>query len=242
MDMGMKLPGVPEEEGSDTSARPLPFCPFLTQTPLTSLLNARAAKMKQLTQSNQSQTTQAVGGTEDSKLKSSLGVPGNVGARSQGRFRELSAADRPRENTLRPITQQELEKHKSRSDCWVSLDGVVYDISNYLRFHPGGSAILLSVAGREAGREFRQHHPWVNYSFILENCREGILQRGASAQAMPHSTTLTPPNPVPPAFAVPSGMPQSHMKDPLRLALSQGRTQPPGRDGPENADAGDQEK
>lgn len=121
-----------------------------------------------------------------------------------------------------------LEQHKSRSDCWVSLDGVVYDISSYLRFHPGGPAILLSVAGKEAGTEFRRYHPWVNYRFILENCRVGILQRDSGMHTLLGSTlaenpnTTTPPDrPQQHTFQVPSGLPQRHLKDPLRLALRQ---------------------
>ncbi|KAL8274447.1 hypothetical protein Esti_001607 [Eimeria stiedai] len=137
-------------------------------------------------------------------------------ARSQGRFRELSAANKPRGDSLMPITQEELSKHTSRSDCWLALEGVVYDVSSYLRYHPGGAPILLSVAGREAGAEFRRHHPWVNYSFILENCRVGILERRPGVQTL--QTTLHPPS-----YPVPAGLPSKTIRDPLRLALNQGK-------------------
>jgi cytochrome b involved in lipid metabolism len=35
----------------------------------------------------------------------------------------------------------ELSKHKSLTDCWISLDTKVYDITNYVPTHPGGNEI-----------------------------------------------------------------------------------------------------
>ncbi|OEH75515.1 cytochrome b5-like heme steroid binding domain-containing protein [Cyclospora cayetanensis] len=92
-------------------------------------------------------------------------------------------------------------------------EGVVYDISSYLRFHPGGSQVLLGVAGREAYSEFVKYHPWVNYRFILENCRVGILTTNASAKSTEAHLL--------PGFAQPSSKPQRRCKDPLRIALEQ---------------------
>lgn len=33
-------------------------------------------------------------------------------------------------------------KHNSRSDCWTVINGKVYDITPYVRRHPGGSEIV----------------------------------------------------------------------------------------------------
>jgi len=43
------------------------------------------------------------------------------------------------------IAMDEVEKHRSEDDCWIVMDGIVYDVSSYLRDHPGGSAALLSA-------------------------------------------------------------------------------------------------
>ncbi|KAL8425248.1 hypothetical protein Efla_002314 [Eimeria flavescens] len=203
-------------EQEEASGGPRPFSPFLPQSPLNSLLQSHAARMQP--------PSGALHAFDDGQTaaahRAPLGLSATAGGRSQGRFRELSAADKPRANTLRPISPEELAQHTARSDCWVALEGVVYDISNYLRFHPGGSSILLSVAGREAGIEFRRHHPWVNYGFILENCRVGILKNTPGAAHTPQ--TLAPPTPYPlpnNAFPVPSGKPEKKIRDPLRLAL-----------------------
>lgn len=147
----------------------------------------------------------------------------------------------------------QLSDHKTRSDCWIALEGVVYDISSYLRFHPGGSSILLSVAGRDVSKEFYRHHPWINYRFILEHCRVGILQRHAesppsslatplpASSASHHSaanTTSTASSLLCPVFEAPSGLPQRNIRDPVRLALHQGGPLGVPRENPQEMDGG----
>lgn len=35
----------------------------------------------------------------------------------------------------------QVSKHRTSQDCWVVLNGEVYDITTYLDFHPGGKYI-----------------------------------------------------------------------------------------------------
>jgi len=35
------------------------------------------------------------------------------------------------------ITAEELQKHKSKDDCWIVIDGQVYDVSKFHEDHPG---------------------------------------------------------------------------------------------------------
>lgn len=37
------------------------------------------------------------------------------------------------------ITNEELQKHNTDNDAWVSYDGYVYDVSEYVRYHPAGA-------------------------------------------------------------------------------------------------------
>lgn len=39
-------------------------------------------------------------------------------------------------------TLEDVASHDSASDCWIVLDGTVYDVTDYVSSHPGGSAIL----------------------------------------------------------------------------------------------------
>lgn len=55
----------------------------------------------------------------------------------------------------RSITYVELAIHKEK-DHWLLIDGIVYDVSEYITKHPGGTAVLQMRAGRDATRDFQQ--------------------------------------------------------------------------------------
>lgn len=46
------------------------------------------------------------------------------------------------ETTSTEYTLAQVAEHDSSSDCWMALDGKVYDVTNFISSHPGGSAIL----------------------------------------------------------------------------------------------------
>ena len=50
---------------------------------------------------------------------------------------------------LQRITPSELAKHRSRDDGWSAFNGRVYNITPYLRYHPGGVGELMRAAGRD---------------------------------------------------------------------------------------------
>lgn len=53
----------------------------------------------------------------------------------------------------------------------------VYNITPYLRYHPGGPDILIKAAGRDATSLFNKYHPWVNAHALLEKCLIGLLHK-----------------------------------------------------------------
>ncbi|XP_028132772.1 cytochrome b5 [Diabrotica virgifera virgifera] len=55
----------------------------------------------------------------------------------------------------RVITLEEVSRHDTDKDCWVVIYDRVYDITEFLDEHPGGSEVLLEYAGREASAAFR---------------------------------------------------------------------------------------
>jgi flavocytochrome c len=56
------------------------------------------------------------------------------------------------------ITMEELSQHKSMDDCWVGLQGQVYDLSRFAQHHPGGSRSIHSLAGTDATHIFSKIH------------------------------------------------------------------------------------
>ncbi|KAH9233368.1 hypothetical protein K456DRAFT_1798675, partial [Colletotrichum gloeosporioides 23] len=51
-----------------------------------------------------------------------------------------------------------VQKHQTVDDCWIALHGKVYDITAFLAVHPGGKAILLKNAGKDASDAFDSFH------------------------------------------------------------------------------------
>lgn len=44
---------------------------------------------------------------------------------------------------VRTFTRDEVAKHNKDGDLWVVIDAVVYDLSKFAKFHPGGVGVLL---------------------------------------------------------------------------------------------------
>ncbi|EXB44868.1 putative cytochrome b5 isoform 2 [Morus notabilis] len=51
-------------------------------------------------------------------------------------------------------TMAEASDHNTKDDCWVVIDGKVYDVSSYLDDHPGGDDVVLAATGRDATEDF----------------------------------------------------------------------------------------
>ncbi|KIJ51568.1 hypothetical protein M422DRAFT_65512 [Sphaerobolus stellatus SS14] len=47
-------------------------------------------------------------------------------------------------------TLQDVEKHNKDGDLWVVIDAIVYDLSKFAKFHPGGVGVLLDEEVGEA--------------------------------------------------------------------------------------------
>ncbi|XP_020212890.1 cytochrome b5 [Cajanus cajan] len=49
---------------------------------------------------------------------------------------------------------EELSQHNTKDDCWILVDGKVYDVTQYLDDHPGGDDVILATTGKDATEEF----------------------------------------------------------------------------------------
>ncbi|KAG7384104.1 Cytochrome b5 reductase 4 [Phytophthora pseudosyringae] len=75
----------------------------------------------------------------------------------------------------RAVSMEEVNRHNTEDDCWSVLDGKVYNMTPYLKFHPGGIADLLLSAGGDCTDLFNEKHPWVNGHSMLDKCYIGQL-------------------------------------------------------------------
>lgn len=69
----------------------------------------------------------------------------------------------------------EVTKHGTPDDAWMVLRGKVYNITLYLKYHPGGVDTLLEAAGADGTALFDKYHAWVNAEGILTACCVGTL-------------------------------------------------------------------
>lgn len=67
-------------------------------------------------------------------------------------------------------TLAEIRKHRTRASVWMAIHGLVYDVTPYLDYHPGGVDMMMAGAGKDASKLFDKYHPWVNPQAMLENC------------------------------------------------------------------------
>ena len=59
---------------------------------------------------------------------------------------------------VRKIDKNEFAKHSNKNDCWVSYDKKVYDVTLYLKIHPGGERSIAKYCSQEID-EASANHP-----------------------------------------------------------------------------------
>ena len=68
----------------------------------------------------------------------------------------LAGRNAPEPPPTDPIyTLAEVAKHNTPEDCWMTIDGQVYDLGTYLPRHPAPPAIMLPWCGKEASQAYR---------------------------------------------------------------------------------------
>jgi alkylation response protein AidB-like acyl-CoA dehydrogenase/predicted heme/steroid binding protein len=94
----------------------------------------------------------------------------------------------------RLISQAELASHNTASSCWIAVDGVVYDVSKFLRSHPGGSNVIIESSGRDVTDEFFSYHKKEVLLKYGPKLRIGILEKHSEPFTVPPGAfdTYTP--------------------------------------------------
>eukprot|EP01047_Picozoa_sp_COSAG01_P033737 COSAG01_NODE_2497_length_7572_cov_3.992908_2_plen_589_part_00 len=56
------------------------------------------------------------------------------------------------------FTREQVAVHNTEDDCWLIIGRSVYDVSSFLRSHPGGVVPVLPFAGKDATAVFEELH------------------------------------------------------------------------------------
>jgi cytochrome b involved in lipid metabolism len=73
----------------------------------------------------------------------------------------------------------EVAHHTAANDCWMAIDGQVFDLSAYVPQHPANPSVLLPWCGKEASTAYhtknrgRPHSPYADQ--LLSKYRIGAL-------------------------------------------------------------------
>lgn len=81
----------------------------------------------------------------------------------------------------KPITATEIAKHNAEDDCWVSIDGNVYDVTDFLPDHPGGKRAITIYAGKDCTEQFMMMHQADIIVKYGEDMRIGKLAAGGGS-------------------------------------------------------------
>lgn len=55
-------------------------------------------------------------------------------------------------------TLSEVAKHDNASSCWTVVNGSVYDLTLFIKEHPGGSKEILEICGIDGTEKFSKQH------------------------------------------------------------------------------------
>ena len=83
------------------------------------------------------------------------------------------------------ISLEEFQKHNTRENCWVIIDGCAFDLTNWIPKHPGGVLPIVALAGKDATDHFHAFHP----ADIFASLRLRALYRG---EVEGYEKTVTP--------------------------------------------------
>ncbi|KAK2812236.1 hypothetical protein FQN50_001594 [Emmonsiellopsis sp. PD_5] len=78
--------------------------------------------------------------------------------------------------TAQEYTADVVATHNSRDDLWITIHGKVYDVTEYVRDHPGGVDALVEVAGTDATESYEDVGHSEDASEILQSYLIGTVK------------------------------------------------------------------
>lgn len=101
------------------------------------------------------------------------------------------------------LNAQEVAKHNSASSCWMIIGNKVYDITSYLRIHPGGPGTILPYCGADGtaafgGKPHSQYAQSLLVNYYVGNLNAQITTTTTSTPTQPTTSTQSTQPPATP--------------------------------------------
>eukprot|EP01006_Ploeotia_vitrea_P030084 TRINITY_DN62549_c0_g1_i1.p1 TRINITY_DN62549_c0_g1~~TRINITY_DN62549_c0_g1_i1.p1 ORF type:complete len:203 (-),score=13.10 TRINITY_DN62549_c0_g1_i1:543-1151(-) len=110
-----------------------------------------------------------------------------IGRRLDPMWMQLIASKAHNGTPQKKLLKADVAKHASETDMWMILGDMVYDVTTFRTFHPGGVPSLMKAAGDDGTQWFSSVHPWVNIEAIL-----GPYCVGTLVQELPAKSPSSP--------------------------------------------------
>ena len=56
------------------------------------------------------------------------------------------------------VSKSEVLAHNKEKNCWIVIEGCVFDVTTYMHSHPGGKMAIIRHAGKDATQKFIARH------------------------------------------------------------------------------------
>lgn len=98
-------------------------------------------------------------------------------------------------NNTVALTTAEVAKHGDQSDCWLIINGSVYNVTGYLNSHPGGVAGVVQYCGRDAtqGYDTKGDRGTMHSSIADRDLRQlliGVLDASVNIQQIQNTNSV----------------------------------------------------
>jgi cytochrome b involved in lipid metabolism len=79
-------------------------------------------------------------------------------------------------------TNADVAVHNTSSDCWIILDGYVYDVTAFIEHHPGGDLVFIKKAGQDVSKDFAavghsSSHKRALKQYMIGHCRSQVAAK-----------------------------------------------------------------
>lgn len=102
----------------------------------------------------------------------------------------------PTKTTPKPsgksYTKAQVAAHKTGADCWSIINNKVYNLTSYVSSHPGGTAVISAICGKDGTSAFSgQHGGQATPASVLSGLLLGSIATSATTDPAPVAKTYS---------------------------------------------------